>query len=105
MIGSEQEAFLLQDEGEDHVMGVGRGWKKTSRFEFWFWWYSSRSSIAFACGFLTLVGLRLMPYESHKARKWRLNSLPLLCIMYGQRGYLMSCTLGYWFAQMTCQRS
>ena len=24
-----------------------------------------RSSIAFACGFLTLVGLRFMPYESH----------------------------------------
>ncbi len=27
------------------------------------------SSIAFACGFLTLVGLRVMPYESHRARE------------------------------------
>jgi hypothetical protein len=36
-----------------------------------------RSSIAFACGFLTLVGLRFMPYESQRARKWSLNSLPL----------------------------
>ena len=35
------------------------------------------SSIAFTWGFLTLVGLRLMPYESHKASKWSLNSLPL----------------------------
>jgi hypothetical protein len=35
------------------------------------------SSVAFACGFLTLVGLRFMPYESHRAWKWSLNSLPL----------------------------
>ncbi len=28
-----------------------------------------RSSIAFACGFLTLVSLRFMPYESHRAQK------------------------------------
>ncbi len=26
---------------------------------------------------LTLVGLRLMPYESHRASKWSLNSLLL----------------------------
>ena len=36
-----------------------------------------RSSIAFACGFLTLVGLRFMPCESHRAQKGSLNSLPL----------------------------
>ena len=43
-----------------------------------------RSSIAFVCGFLTLVGLRFMPYESHRARKWSLNSLPLSYLLVGQ---------------------
>ncbi len=36
-----------------------------------------RSSIAFACGFLMLVGLRVMPYVLHRAQKCNLNSLPL----------------------------
>ncbi len=39
-----------------------------------------RSGIAFACGFLTVVGLRFMPYESRRALKWSLNLLPLLYI-------------------------
>ena len=33
--------------------------------------------IAFTWGFLTLFGLRLMPYESHRASKWSSNSLLL----------------------------
>ena len=33
------------------------------------------SSITFAWGFLTLVGLCLMPYESHRTLKWSLNSV------------------------------
>ncbi len=39
------------------------------------WWI--RSSIAFACGFLMLVGLGFIPYDSHNEMKWSLNSLPL----------------------------
>ena len=35
------------------------------------------SSIAFACGFFIVVGLRLRPYESHRSSKFSLNSLPL----------------------------
>ena len=40
--------------------------------------WCTRSSIAFACGFLTLVSLRFNPYESHRVSKWSLNSLQLL---------------------------
>jgi len=50
------------------------------------WW--TRSNIAFACGFLTVVGLRLIPYESHRCSKCNLNSLPLLYIKYLQCRYL-----------------
>ncbi len=35
------------------------------------------SSIAFACGFLMLVGLYFTPYVLHGAQKWSLFSLPL----------------------------
>jgi hypothetical protein len=34
--------------------------------------------IAFACGFLTVVGLCLTPYDSHRYSKCSLNSQPLL---------------------------
>jgi DNA polymerase elongation subunit (family B) len=34
-------------------------------------------NIPFACWFLTVVGLRLMPYDSYRYLKWSLNSLPL----------------------------
>ena len=37
------------------------------------WW--THLSIAFACEFLTLVGLRLIPYLLHRVAKWSLNSL------------------------------
>jgi hypothetical protein len=50
--------------------------------------WCTRSNIAFACGFLTVVGLRLIPYESHRCSKCNLNSLPLSYIKYLQRGYL-----------------
>ncbi len=40
------------------------------------------SSMAFACGFLMLVGLHFMPYVVHRARKYNLNSLSLLYIKY-----------------------
>jgi hypothetical protein len=42
-----------------------------------------RSSIAFTCGFVTLVGLHFIPHVLHRDRKWSLNLLPLsyiLCI-------------------------
>ncbi len=63
------------------------------------------SSIAFACGFLTLVGIHFIPYVSHRDGKWSLNLLPLLYIMYWQRGYLLNqvYTLGYWFVLNSCQ--
>jgi hypothetical protein len=48
------------------------------------------SSKAFACGFLTPVGLRFIPHVSHLEQKWSLNSLPLLYIKYQQCGYLIN---------------
>jgi hypothetical protein len=47
-------------------------------------------SIAFACGFLTLVGLRFIGYVSHRDWKWSLHLLLLLYIRYQQRGYLLN---------------
>ena len=52
------------------------------------WW--TRSNIAFACGFLIVVGLRLIPYESHRYSKFNLNSLPLLYTRYQHLGYLLN---------------
>ncbi len=49
-----------------------------------------RSSIAFAWGFLTLVGLRFTPCVLHRAQKWSLNLRPFLHIMYQQWGYLLN---------------
>ena len=48
------------------------------------------SSIAFACGFLMLVGFCLTLYESHRASQLSLNSLPLSYIIFLQRGYLLN---------------
>jgi hypothetical protein len=42
----------------------------------------------FPCGFLTVVGLSLIPYDSHRYSKCSLNSLPLLYIKFRHRGYL-----------------
>ena len=39
--------------------------------------WCSCSSIAFSCGFLKLLGLRLFSNYSHRASKWSWNSLPL----------------------------
>ncbi len=50
--------------------------------------WCTQSNIPFARGFLTMVGLRLIPYNSHRYLKWSLNSLPLLCIKWRHRGYL-----------------
>ena len=50
--------------------------------------WCTRSNIAFACGFLTVVGLRFIQYESHRCSKCNLNSLPLSYIKYLQCGYL-----------------
>jgi hypothetical protein len=47
-----------------------------------------RSQMAFACGFLIVVGLRFMPYESHNDSKCNLNSDPLLYIKYWHLRYL-----------------
>ncbi len=38
------------------------------------WWM--RSQMAFACGFLIVVGLRSMAYKSHNVSKRNLNSNP-----------------------------
>ncbi len=40
--------------------------------------WCTHSNIAFVCGFLFVVGLRLILYESHRYSKFKLNSLPLL---------------------------
>ncbi len=55
------------------------------------WWL--RSQMAFACGFLIVVGLRFMPYELHNVSKCNLNSDPLLYIKYQHLGYLHNQTL------------
>ncbi len=47
-----------------------------------------RSHMAFAWGFLIVVGLRFMPYESHSVSKCNLNSDPLSYIKKWHRGYL-----------------
>ena len=51
------------------------------------WW--TCSSIAFAWGFLTVVGLRFMPYESHRCSKCNLNSLPLSYVRVWHWRYLV----------------
>jgi len=48
------------------------------------------SKIAFACGFLIVVGLCLIPYESHRYSKFSLNSLPLSYTRYRHLGYLLN---------------
>ena len=54
------------------------------------WW--TLSSIAFACGFFIVVGLRLRPYESHRSSKFSLNLLPLS--RYGNGGiYTTTCCI------------
>ncbi len=50
------------------------------------WWM--RSQMAFACGFLIVVGLGFMPYESRNVSKCNLNSNPLSYIKYWHLGYL-----------------
>ncbi len=50
--------------------------------------WCTRSQMAFACGFLIVVGLRLMPYESHNVSKCNLNSDPLSYIIDQHYGYL-----------------
>ena len=47
-------------------------------------------NIAFACGFLIVVGLRLIPYGSHRYSKFNLNSLSLLYTKYQHLGYLLN---------------
>ncbi len=42
--------------------------------------WCTHSKITFACGFLTMVGLCLISYDSHRHSKFSLNSLPLSCI-------------------------
>ncbi len=49
------------------------------------WWMHSNK--AFACGFLTVVGLCFIPYESHRCSKCNLNSEPLLYVIYRHLGY------------------
>ncbi len=50
------------------------------------WWM--RSHMAFAWGFLIMVGLRFMPYELHNVSKCNLNSDPLSYIKWWHCGYL-----------------
>ncbi len=44
--------------------------------------------MSFACGFLTVVGLCVMPYDSHRYLKCSLNSLPLSYFKWWHSGYL-----------------
>ncbi len=44
--------------------------------------------MSFACGFLIVVGLQFMPYESHNVSKCNLNSDPLSYVKYRHLGYL-----------------
>ncbi len=56
--------------------------------------------MAFACGFLIVVGLHFLPYESHNISKCNLNSDPLSYIKYRHRGYLHNqILLTYWLIQ------
>ncbi len=50
------------------------------------WWMHSQ--MAFACGFLIVVGVCFMPYDSHNVSKCNLNSDLLLYIKYWHLGYL-----------------
>jgi hypothetical protein len=51
-----------------------------------------RSNIAFTCGFLIMVSLILILYDSHRYSKFSLNSLPFLYIniKYQHRGYRLN---------------
>jgi len=44
--------------------------------------------MAFACGFLIVVGLRVMPYELHNVSNCNLNSDSLSCIKYWHLRFL-----------------
>ncbi len=63
--------------------------------------WCTHSNIAFICGFLIMVGLSLMPYDSHKYSKFSLNSLPSMYIKYWHCGYwlnqilLTNCTIQF----------
>ena len=48
------------------------------------------SNIAFACGFLTVVGLCFIPYDSHRCSKCNLNLDLLSYIKYCHHGYLIN---------------
>ncbi len=50
--------------------------------------WCTHSNMPIACGFLTVVGLHLIPYDLHRYSKWSLNSLPLSYIKWRHRGYL-----------------
>ncbi len=50
--------------------------------------WCTHSNIPLAGGFLTVVGLHVIPYDSHRYSKWSLNSLPLSYIKWRHRGYL-----------------
>ncbi len=49
--------------------------------------WCTRSNTPFARGFLTVVGLHVILYDSHRYSKWSLNSLPLSYIKWRHRGY------------------
>ncbi len=50
--------------------------------------WCTHSNIPFARGFLAVVGLRLIPYDSHRYSKCSLNSLSLSYIKWQHCGYL-----------------
>ncbi len=50
------------------------------------WW--THSQMAFAWGFLNVVGLRFMPYDLHNVSQCNLNLDPLSWIKYWHHGYL-----------------
>ncbi len=50
--------------------------------------WCTHSNVAFAWGFLTMVGLCFIPYDLHRYLKCSFNSLPLLYIMWQHHVYL-----------------
>ncbi len=50
--------------------------------------WCTHSNMPFACVFLTVLGLHVIPYDSHRYLKCSLNALPLSYIKWQHRGYL-----------------
>jgi hypothetical protein len=68
--------------------------------------WCNHSKTAFVFGFLTMVGLRCIPYDTHRCSKCNLNSDPLSYMSVWNLGYLHNqfCLLIFLFYLSSCQR-